>query len=401
VTRFQVLLLTLLSPLFVLASIGAAQDGALILNPSVDYTFGEEIRFSLQAQHAADLQDLTLVFRPELSANIYEVEVPFQPGETISVTEAIDVKGIDLRPFSEITYSWEYETTGGPQKLPDQVVSYEDDSYQWQKMTANGATVHWVGEAPPFGQSILDMVDDSLHALEELIPLESIAPIDLYVYPNMAELRDVLPQPDSENFQTSQLDLGVILLTTANAQMAETDLPQSVPNELAHLLLYRAAGSQYDTLPWWFREGIAGSVQPDDNPQHKQLLQEAVEHGSTIPFRDLCQFPEGPGMRQDLASYQSGSFIRFLKDRQSVGAIPDLLSAYLNGVGCEQGVEEVLGTDLDTLQEEWLANSMEKSPLKNFLSDLWIWIIFLIMGTSMVVLLIGVTGKRKNNDTRR
>ena len=388
VTHFFTFLLALLLPLVSLVTLAAAQDGALVLDPSADYTFGEDLRFSLQAQNAATVQELTLVFRPELSPNIYEVDVPFQPGQTISVTQSIDVNDLDLRPFSDVAYSWEYKTAGGSQKIPEQFITYADDRFAWQKMTRDAATAHWVGEPPPFGQSVLDIVDNSLLQLDEIVPLEKIDPLDIYVYPNMVELREALPQNGLEKFQTSQLDLGVILVATASAQLAETELPQSIPYELAHLLLYRAAGEQYATLPWWLLEGIAAAARPDNNPHHDQVLSEAVQSRGTIPLVDLCSEPQGSGARQDLASLQSASFIRFLVDRQSTGTIPDLLAVYINGIECEQGVEQVLDTSLDVLEQEWLDSMRDQAPWERFFNDAAIWIGMLTAGSLLTIFLI-------------
>jgi hypothetical protein len=393
--RIYTILFTLALPLFTLTSFVLAQNGALVLDPSADYTFGEELRFSFKAQNASGVENLTLFFRPELSPNIYQVNVPFQPGETISVTQAIDITNIDIRPFSNVNYFWEYETAGGTQKIPDQIITYEDDNYAWQKMTRDDLTVHWVGEPPPFGQSILDIVDNSLFDLTEIVPLQEIEPIDIYVYPNMMELREALSQNELDNFQTSQLDLGVILLATANSQMAEIELPLSVPYELAHLLLYRAAGERFSTLPWWFREGTARSVQPADNPQHDQLLLEAIERGTTIPFLELCNEPEGAGVRRDLAALQSASFVRYLIERQSTRVLPDLLSAFISGSNCEQGIEKVLDTSLGALEQEWLASIQEPSPLVGFINDAVIWIIILLAGTFLTLFLIGAMRKKE------
>jgi hypothetical protein len=393
--RIYTILFTLALPLFALTSFALAQNGALVLDPSVDYTFGEELRFSFKAQNATGVENLTLFFRPELSSNIYQVNVPFQPGETISVTQAIDITNIDIRPFSNVNYFWEYETAGGTQKIPNQFFTYEDDNYSWQKMTRDETTVHWVTEPPPFGQSILDTVDDSLLNLAEIIPLQENAPVDIYVYPNMVELREALSQDELDNFQTSQLDLGVILLATANSQMAEIELPLSVPYELANLLLYRAAGDRFSILPWWFREGTARSVQPADNPQHDQLLLEAIQSGTTIPFLELCNEPEGSGVRKDLAALQSASFIRFIIERQSTLVLPDLLSAYINGSNCEQGVEQVLDTSLDALEQEWLASMQDPSPLERFVNDAVIWIIILLAGTFLTLFLISAMRRKE------
>jgi hypothetical protein len=151
----------------------------------------------------------------------------------------------------------------------------------------------------------------------------------------------------------------------------------------------------FSILPWWFREGTARSVQPADNPQHDQLLLEAIQSGTTIPFLELCNEPEGSGVRKDLAALQSASFIRFIIERQSTRVLPDLLSAYVNGSNCEQGVEQVLDTPLDALEQEWLASMQEPSPLERFVNDAVIWIIILLAGTFLTLFLISAMRRKE------
>lgn len=394
-THIYLALLTFILFLFNNAAIAHAQNEGLLTELSTEYAYGQELRFSLQVENASDVEQMTLYFRPELSTNIYAVEVTFQQGDTISVTQAIDANALDIRPYAEVTYSWEIRTPDGVQQTPERSFTYEDDRFPWQTLVRDTVTAHWTGELPPFGDNVLDTVDNSLNHLAEIIPLEKIDPIDVYVYPNTADLRAALQLGGIADDQTNQLDLGVILVTAVNSKTADSDLKQSIPYELANLLLYRAAGDQYSSVPWWLREGIAGAARPNNNPRHEQLLFDAVKFGETIPLKRLCVLPQESGDRQELAAVQAASLVRFLSESQSTGTIPDLLSTYIQGNDCEQGVNRVLGISLDDLDSDWLADLQEPSSVQSLVSDVAIWIILLIAGTLLMLVLIRATRKKE------
>ena len=90
------ILLTLF--IFSLPAIVGAQDGEPNFDSSIDYSFGKELRFLLSAENGSDVERITLLFRPELSTEMYVVVVPFEPGETLSVTHTSDVAMINLKP---------------------------------------------------------------------------------------------------------------------------------------------------------------------------------------------------------------------------------------------------------------------------------------------------------------
>lgn len=394
-THIYPVLLTFLLFLLTAAGVVLAQDDAPLSDAAVDYAYGQEFRFSLQLQDASDVQRMTLYFRPELSPHIYEVDVPFQQGDTISVTQSIDVSSLDIRPYSNVTFSWELQTSDDVQVLPEGSFTYEDDRFAWQTMIRDGVTAHWTGEGPLFGQNVLDIVETSLSDLAQIVPLEKIDPFDVYVYPSSADVRTALRLGGVDDSQTNQHDLGVIFATAVNSQTAVADLQQSIPYEVAGLLLYRAAGEQVASIPWWLREGIAQNARPNNNPRHDQILLDAVAFGDTIPLWRLCQQPQETGLRQDLASVQSASLVSFITESQSTGTIPELLSATIQGDDCEQGVKRVLGYSLDDLEREWLDSLQEPSAAQSFINDAALWILLLIAGTILIFILLRATRQKE------
>ena len=398
--KFYLLLFFLVVSLFAPVAPAQAQEVPLTAESSAGYTFGERIDFALRVQNGSDLQTITLFFRPELSPNIYEVQVPFQPearaaSEDLFLTQPVDANALGIRPFSDITYWWELETGEGALKVPEKKFIYEDNRLDWQIMVRDGVTAHWTGGGPLMGQSVLDTVDRSLSDLLAILPLARIDALDVYVYPSSADLRESLQAAGALDQPAGQFDLGVVVVTSVNPQTIDSDLAQSLPYELAQLLIFRTAGEQVAAIPWWLREGIAGSARPNESPRQLELLAEAIKFEDTIPLWRLCSEQQDGGDRQELAAAQSTSLLRFVASSQSPGAIRELVTAYVAGDDCEQGVERVLGLTLDELQQAWLDDQVEPNRLNAFLGSSGLWIILLLAGTLLVGILIYSTRARK------
>ncbi len=365
-----------------------AQEGELELDSTVEYAFGQELRFYINVTNAADIEKITLSLRPNLSKNLYILDVPFEMGETISVTHKIDVHDINLMPYGQVNYSLEFQTSDGMFKTIEEDFSYEDDRFGWQQMTRKGITAHWTGGGPDFGQDVLNLVDGALTNLANVLPLEQINPFNVYVYPSSADLRSGLRLAGIGGEDSSHPELGVILATAVNPQSAITELGQSLPYELTKLLLYRVSGERFEYIPWWLAEGLATSVQVTPHPRYQQLLDDAIVTGETIPIHQLCQKTERISDRDLLASAQSSSLVNFIIQRYGNETIVDLISAYVIGDNCEAGVKHVMDMSLIELDNAWLNSQKKPSAMSQFFNDFGLWLLLLLAGTALMTLLI-------------
>ncbi len=387
----------LLIPLFFsLLSEAKAQDEESNVNSSVEYTFGEELRFLLNAENAAGIERIRLSFRPELMTERYVVDVPFEPGETISVTYPVDVGLIDLKPYSQLQYSWEIETSNGVKSLEEQTFRYDDDQFAWQQMSREAATVHWTGNGPAFGQDVLIVVEEALSNLSVLLPLESIIPFNVYVYPSSAELRVALEGVGLDGSETTHPELGAIFVTAVNPESAVADLGQSVPFELAQLLIYQIAGENYNIFPWWLGVGIGTIFQARTNPTYDQILDEAVQTETTIPLRQLCEAPEVTGNTETLARAQSASVVEYVKLRFGDQRLADLVQNYAQGNDCQVGASRALGVTLDQLEAAWLDAYGPPSSLQLFFRSTGLWLLVLLAGFAFAGLLVYVSTRVRN-----
>jgi Peptidase MA superfamily len=378
------------------AALWAAQEDVNVVEETADYAFGQELRFSLLAQSIAPVEKVTLSIRPELSNSVYVIDVPFEKGEILSVSQTVSAKDLELRPFGEVSYTWTLQTAAGDQEIAGRTFVYEDDRFDWKATTRGPISAHWIGGEPIFGQSILDMAEGALTRIRENIPLGDSGHIDIYIYPSSADILSGLRLAGEDMTETDLRDLGVILVTSVNEQTAGADLQQSIPYEMAHMLLVRLSGRLPAAIPWWFREGIALNAQPDGNPRHEQLLADALQTGQTIPLWRLCEEPVTGGDRAELARAQSASVVSFLYSDRPSNAAADLLAAYLQGSSCEAAVQEVLGWSVDDLENAWLDSLSPPSAAQELFQDFGLWILLFILGLVLTWLLIRTSRKREN-----
>lgn len=365
-----------------------AQEEVPDVDVTVEYTFGQELRFLLSAENAADVEQLRLEFRPEFAAEIYAVDVPFESGETISVTYPVDTALIRLRPFSDLTYSWHLATSEGSSSIPEQRITYEDDRFQWSQSAREAATVHWTSNGPSFGSDALDVIDDALRELVSVLPLDRVDKFDVYVYPSSADLRAGLEAAGLDGEETANPDLGVIFVTAVNPQSAVTDLGQSIPYELAHQLIYQAAGEQYNQFPWWLSEGIGTLFQSRRDPSHETVLDDAVRTESTLALWQLCRSPRETGLDDDLARAQSASTTAYIRERYGDQKLSELVQSHIEGNDCETGVQRTLGMTLDQLETAWLDGYGEPTLLEQFVINYGLWLLLLLVGFSLAFLII-------------
>lgn len=345
--------------------------------------------FSLTAESSEMIEAVTLFISAPDLANTLTAVLPITPGRQITVDYELDLTQIQLAPFTTVTYWWLLETAVGETSLEQQTIIYEDDQFSWRQASQDGVVVHWTGEDAGLGQLGLDIVADSLPRLAAILPADEPSAMDIYVYPSSADLRAALRLTGRDWVGAhAHPELGVILVTAVNSRTAAADLRQSIPHEMAHFLLYQAAGTHYDSIPAWFAEGVASFVEDSANPNYETLLATAVADQTTIPFDELCQTFPAVEQRALLAYAQSASFIDYLQGRFGAQALRGLTAAYADGMDCQSGVSQVLQKSLAELNQDWLRRQQPLSPFLQFWRDNGYWLLLLTGGFGLASLLI-------------
>jgi hypothetical protein len=342
-----------------------AQDAISLIYQTEDYTFGQALNFTVEAQATTIFTDAQLTVRP---ANHPEFTVEMSQlarSARLSLTEEVDVLAHGIPPFAEITYHWELTTFGDASlTTPPRTFRYADNrlGWPWQSEQSENVIVHWDGEDTGVAQIALDVAQDSLARTHTLLGTSDLEDIHVYVYPELEQLTSGL-RLHNRNIQDwvtalALPDQSVILLSATSGPQLFVDLSRDLPHELTHIVIYRAAGDQAANIPAWYNEGLAilSSAEPD--AALRVTLESGVRDNTLLPLESLCAESYAALQPADaaLAYAQSESVMRYIQDHFGSDGVRNLLTTYADGASCDMGVERALGISLDDLETRWQAD---------------------------------------------
>ena len=350
------------------------------------YEFGQFFHFSLLVQGSQPISGVTLFFRGADSLVTTTVDVAVEPALEIRAEHTVELTQIRLAPFSTITYWWQVtDTAGNVLEVPVQSIAYEDDRFDWHALSDENVVIRWTNEEAALGQTALDIVNDSLTQLAAIIPVALPEPLRIYIYPSASDLQSSLRLTGRDWVGGhANPELGVILVTAANARTAAVDLRQSIPHELTHLMLYQATGEAYLNLPRWLDEGLAVNMEAAPGPNEALILEESLASGTTIPFTELCTLIPLDGRQAVLAYAQSASLIDYIQAEYGILALNEMVSAVADGADCDSVSSRALNISLAQLNQDWLQSLSPQSPLVHFWQTGGIWLFLLIAGFGLM-----------------
>lgn len=361
-----------------------------ISQSQADYDFGQAIHFSLRLEGEGPISAVTLFFQSAENPVTTAIDLPISEDFTGLVNHSVSLAEYRLAPFTTVTYWWQVmDGTGTVFNVPAQFFVYEDDRFEWQQLSADNIIVRWANEDAALGQLALDLLNSSQSRITAVLPVNLPDPLRIYIYPSAADLQASLRLTgrDWVGGHASPA-LGVILVTAANSRTAAADLDQSIPHELAHLILYQVTGNAYETIPAWFNEGFAGLMEANPDPNEQFVLDEALANGTTIPFSELCAAFPADARLALLAYAQSKSLIGYIQAQYGNGRLNQMARSLADGANCESVVSRGLGISLNELNENWLAANNAQPTLFSLVRGNLIWLLLLLAGFVMMALLL-------------
>ncbi|MFZ0545558.1 MAG: peptidase MA family metallohydrolase [Candidatus Promineifilaceae bacterium] len=352
-----------------------------------EYEFGQAIHFSLRIQGSDPISAVTLFYRSAESSVTTTVKIPVETDVEIQVEHTVELGQFQPAPFTTITYWWRVtDTAGNVLDVAAQTLAYEDDRFDWQQLTGDNIIVRWTTDDAALGQAALDIVNESLSRGMAIFPVEPPNPLRIYIYPSASDLQSSLRLTgrDWVGGHTNP-ELGVILVTAANARTAATDLRRSIPHELTHLMVYQATQTAYPDLPRWFDEGLATWMEDNPDPNEQLILEEAVSDGTTIPFAQLCSTFPADGRQALLAYAQSASLMNYIQSEYGSDVLSQMVMALADGADCESVTTRVLSISLTQLNENWLNSLAPQSSSIIFLQTNGVWLLLLAAGFGFMV----------------
>jgi hypothetical protein len=376
----------------------AASDGITIVNNTVRHSFAQQITFTLEATSDAEITQVYLFFQVRGGEHTWSESVDIEPAREINISYMHDLRRSPLPPFAIVTFWWNIEDTAGDQlntaSAPGQF-TYTDDRFQWEELSDGGVTVHWIqGHGDPiFGQAALDVARASVEEINAELRAPVPESIDVYIY-------DTQPNLDAAMILTGrewvvgqahpELGIVVVAIPFESSEGYMGRMKRYIPHEITHLLVYQAVQpSGYRYVPEWLDEGLATANERLPTTEHALVLDTARTQEQLLPLEDLCvPFPPNP-QTAFLAYAQSGSLVKFIRERYGAEGIRDLLAAYHNGASCAVGVQEALNVSLSGLETAWQASLEPKAPWRAIVEQVGVWAGLWLLSVLLAAPMIG------------
>ncbi len=385
--------------LFLLPQKAAAQDGMLNdIAQQVSYRYGDSMTFRVEASAESTISGARLTVEVANRAGVYSETVPITPGQTVTVSHTVSVEVIDLPPFGEIIYHWDFmDQTGREYSGPTGSIWYQDTSIPWTWVTQqDGAvTVYTNSQTAEVSQAALEISLAAIASNVQTLGVNNIDNLRVYVYPGLASLANSLrlhglivedrvaaaAYPDQQT---------VIVAAEGGADQLET-LQRDLPHMITHVMIGRAAGAHVDSIPGWFNEGLALNSAPEADPTLEDTLYDALREEGLIPLEQLCapSFTGFDHQEATLAYAESASVMAFVSNRYGPSAVHKLMSGTASGLSCQDAVAGSMGVSLAELESQWhndLLSQAARLPQEE--ASLWPWVAVIIASFVLAMLFI-------------
>ncbi len=327
-------------------------------------SFPSEITFSLTARGNEDITRITLLYG--LVGEIITTRVPlkFEPRPEVSVEHKWNLRLNYIPPGVEVRYRWLVEDEAG-NELQTEPVSfvYEDDHHSWRELFSDQLILRWYEGGDDFGESLFETATEAEENLRREIGASPGAPIQIYIYADQGDLLAASGEGTKEwtgGISFSHYGIILIGISPPNLEWGRG----AVAHELAHAVLYQAAGNPYSDLPTWLEEGLAIRAQGDFGESYGSTLERAIREDELISLRSLSSsFPADPGLAH-LSYAESQSVVEYIFDRYGTEGMARLIDSFKDGAYYEDALQEALGVGIDELEDGWRA-AIGASPRRN------------------------------------
>jgi hypothetical protein len=363
--------------LILISSQSLKADGEIVVVESNShYEFGRQLSFHLEAGSASGITQVILSFRATGDATTTVERPQFVAGPSVTVDHTYDLQGRYIKPFTQVEYWWTLSDAAGHRLTTEvQTFSYGDNRFPWQSLTEDGVTVYWYQGSEAFSQAALDVAVGVVPRISADLGVGAPQPIKAFLYANLSDLEGALP-PTGREWVGGQAypELGTFVAAIPPDDRSLSTMKRVIPHEIAHLLIYQAAGGALGHVPAWLNEGLATLSEELPDPEAAIVLETALSQDSLVPLETLCgPFPLDTGEAR-LSYAQSASVVGFIRDHYGRQDLTRLIAAYADGASCRGGVERALGVSLEGLETQWRASLQPRNKWLVFLEQAGPWL---------------------------
>ncbi len=335
--------------------------------------------------------------RVEPISKIIPANEQAQLGDLINFNFPLDLASELVPPFTLVNYTWTLHFADEPQKtLATESFFYTDDSVAWENTSSEDGLIQIYSEPSDseIALQAIEILEESRPEILSYLPIgtDITEPVEVYLYPS-AELFLTTLRLTGLDWIVGKAtpEIGVMMVPISNREQVTQDLKQRLPHELAHLLLYRAAGDSYERFPAWMDEGFATQFEKPINANYAQSLATVNNSTQLIPFREMCvNLPVQPPEMSLRGYAQShavvGQLLKQELNDKGQNPIEAVLEQTLAGESCLDAIEKGLEKTPEQLAEDWINQNQPQFPDPR--SPVWIAIGVLAVLFLIIILVL-------------
>ncbi len=330
-----------------------------ILSNQAIVSYPNDVRFVLELPADTAVTRATLRYDVDKTACLdAAAQVPVEliatdAGLTADWTWVMSRSG---NPPPGTTLWWEWALTdaaGNETTTPRQSLTFSDDRFDWQSVTADGITLHWYrGDVGPM---LLEAATAGLARLEDDMGIQLQNDVQFYIYGSAADMRDAVLYVQDWAGGVAFDEYNTILIGVTPDSAADWGR-STVRHELAHLVTGQFARSCVGGYrPTWLEEGLAMYAEGEPTGDILEALNQAQADNSFAPLRSLNGSFPAHSEAAGSAYAQSYSVVDYLLTTYGRDRMQDLLLALAAGRSTDQALQQVYGVNVDGLEAAWRA----------------------------------------------
>jgi hypothetical protein len=335
-------------------SASAASD--ITLNSSVQISFPTSMTFKVSAQSDVNIVQLRvhyIVNRQNYADVTSEGWAEFDPATSVDAQWVWDMRESSLPPGSQVEYWWTAENAAGKSAETDHsTVSFDDNRYEWQSITAEPVTLLWYNGTTSFANTLMTAAQQGLQKIEDDTGATPQGHVRIYIYASTQDLQGAqLFAQQWEGGVTFQ-GFNIIAIGISTSELAWGQ--RAIRHELTHWIIGQITFNNYGAgLPTWLDEGLATYGEGSLSPDYQSALNNAIKNNQLISVRSLSS-PFSAIPEQAYISYgESNSIVTFLIQTYGEDKMAQLLDVFHQGSGYDEALEQVYGFDQDGLDALW------------------------------------------------
>ena len=321
---------------------------------TVQVNFPQDVTFHLEVAENSDVVEAVLIYDVgQVSCLDAVTEVPVQvEGTSLEWTWEM-VRSGNPPPGATLNWQWELTTSDGTiTKTPTETITFLDDRFEWQTVTAPNIRLHWY-DGDEVGPLLLDAAVAGLDQLQNEMGITLSSEVQLFIYGDSDDMRDAVLYIQEWAGGVAFSDYNIILIGVP-PRIAESWGKPTVRHELAHLVIGQFGRSCVGgSRPTWLNEGLAVYAEGEPNETIQQDIANGIENNRFEPVRSLNGAFSSHGPEAGIAYSQSYSVVDFLLESYGQEKVQDLLLTLSQGIGYDEALEAVYGFNVDGLELAW------------------------------------------------